>query len=137
MHFGGAGLCSLTEQVLWHMLVNITLVTITLYIRLLLRWVLVNGVLAWGPYGPLWTLMGPYGPLWALMGPYGPIWAHMGPIWVLLDRSGHDQSTTFGPMLHVLDSKLGFRRNLYMILHGFCRRSSKTMFFQPKNLMFY
>ena len=52
----------------------------------------------WGPYGPLWAHMGPYGPLWALMGPYGPIWAHMGPIWVLLDRSGHDQITTFGPI---------------------------------------
>ena len=45
--------------------------------------------------------MGPYGPIWALMGLYGPIWVHMGTIWVLLDRSGHDQIRTFGLIWYV------------------------------------
>ena len=73
----------------------------------------------WGPYGPICALMGPY------MGPYGPIWALMGPIWVLLDRSGHDQIRTFGPISHVSGPEMVFRRNDIMILHHFCWRSSK------------
>ena len=48
-------------------------------IRLLLRWVLVHGVLAWGPYGPMWAHVGLCGPIWAHMGPCGPIRAHTGP----------------------------------------------------------
>ena len=49
----------------------------------------------WRPSGPLWAH------IWAHMGPYGPIW-------VLLDRSGHDQITTFGPISHASVPKLSF-----------------------------
>ena len=62
--------------------------------------------------GPIWAHMGPYGPIygpiWAHVGPYGPIWAHMGPIWVLLDRSGHDQIRTFGPIWYVSGPEMVF-----------------------------
>ena len=60
-----------------------------------------------GP-GPGW---GPYGSIWAIMGTYGPLWAHMGPYvssWTDLGRSGHVRLPTFGRILHVLGSKLGF-----------------------------
>ena len=50
-----------------------------------------------------------WGPLVATsLGPYGPLWAHMGPIWVLLDRSGHDQIRTFGPISHVSGPEMVF-----------------------------
>ena len=57
----------------------------------------------WGPYVPLWDHMGPgpYWPIWAQMGPYGSSWTGLG-------RSGHVRFPTFGRILHVLGSKLGF-----------------------------
>ena len=61
----------------------------------------------WGPVR-VGAHMGPYGPIWALMGPYGPIWGHMGPIWVLLDRSGHDQIRTFGRIWYVSGPEMVF-----------------------------
>ena len=68
----------------------------------------------------------PYRPIWALMGLYGPIWAHMGPIWVLLDRSGHDQIVTFGPISHVSDPKLAFWRDFISVLKRISARTWRT-----------
>ena len=67
------------------------------------------------------------GPIWALM---GPIWAIMEPTWVLLDRSGHDQITTFGPISHASGPTFVFWLNFSMILHVFCRRSWISFFNQ-------
>ena len=49
-----------------------------------------------------------------------------------LGRSGHVRFPTCGTILHVWGSKLSFLRNFEMILHGFCWRSSKNMFFDQK-----
>ena len=80
--------------------------------RLLLRWVLVHGVLAWGPYGPIWAHMGPYGPLWAHMGPYGTIWVHKGPYGPIRAH--------MGPTLkhHVLKPTLAAADMLGIVSHG-------------------
>ena len=48
---------------------------------------------------------------------------------VLLDRSGHDQIRTFGPISHVSGPEIVFWRNDIMILHHFCWRSSKSSYF--------
>ena len=63
----------------------------------------ISSILLWGHL--IVTLFGlPIVPLWGL--PIGP--GLMGPIWVLLDRSGHDQITTFGQISHASGPKLGF-----------------------------
>ena len=51
-------------------------------------------------------------------------------------RSGHDGSQSFVPIWNVSGSKIGFWRNDIMILHHFCRRSSKIKLFCPKTLIF-
>ena len=53
-----------------------------------------------------------------------------------LGRSGHDWSQSFGPIWHVSGPEMVFWRNDIMILHHFCRRSSKIKLFQLKTLIF-
>ena len=53
-----------------------------------------------------------------------------------LGRSGHVRFQTFGPIWHVSSPKMVFWRNNLMILHHFCRRSSKIKLFWPKTLIF-
>ena len=53
-----------------------------------------------------------------------------------LGRSRHARFQTFGPIWHVSGTKMEFWRNDIMILHHFCRRSSKIKLFLPKTSIF-
>ena len=58
-------------------------------------------------------------------------------IYGVKSRSGHDRSQSFGPISHVSGPEMVFWPNFIMILHHFCRRSSKITLFWPKTLIFY
>ena len=53
-----------------------------------------------------------------------------------LGRSGHDGSQSFGQIWYVSGPEMVLWRNDIMILHHFCRRSSKITLFWPKPLIF-
>ena len=57
-------------------------------------------------------------------------------IYGVKSKSGHDWSQSFGPIWHVSGPEMVFWRNDIMILHHFCRRSSKIKLFWPKTLIF-
>ena len=45
------------------------------------------------------------------------------------------RNQTFGPLSHVSDSKLTFRGNFIMVLHGFASRNPKIILFPLKNII--
>ena len=57
-------------------------------------------------------------------------------IYGVKSKSGHVWFQTFGPIWHVSGPKIVFWRNDIMILHHFCRRSSKIKLFWQKTLIF-